>query len=159
MRWTPATLSGSKTAPRCHVDLISDPSESAGSEIQVDVADLPPPAGPEILLKLFVNACPRQAVTKRLTRLACGPPSPPASAWLTCHPRRGSLESGAKRARPDSPWIQLVLVTFVVVRGTPAGVHRVLRKLYESVGDSAAACLQFNNTKPARMQACGHGVP
>ena len=53
MRWTPATLSGGKTAPRCHVDLISDPSEPAGSEIQVDVADLPPPAGPEILLNFL----------------------------------------------------------------------------------------------------------
>ncbi len=103
------------------------------------------PAGPEILLKLFVNACPRQAATKRLTRLACGPPPP--------------VPPQANRARPDSPWIQFVLVIFVVVRGTPAGVHRVLRKLYESLGDSAAACLQFNNIKPARMQACGHGVP
>ena len=124
-----------KTVPRCFVKLISDLSEADRSEIQLDVLDLP-----FVLVGFGSSVCVHPGREGSRSR----------NQWAA------SRKTPRKRFEcADSSGEKTVCWTFVIGRGAPVGVHRVLMKLYDSVGDSWVACLEFNNIKGASMRASG----
>ena len=110
-------------------------SESDRSETQLDVLDLP-----LVLAGFGSSVCVHPGREGSRSR----------NQWAA------SRKTSRKRFEcADSSGEKMVCWTFVIGRGAPVGVHRVLMKLYDSVGDSWVACLEFNNIKSASMRASG----